>query len=99
MYGSRRRSGASLIPLIQVLSLVLVFSLPVLWGTKVFTSSPARYDKVIVLPGDTVWSLVSRRSSSRDDLGEAVYQASQINHLRPDTRLEPGSILLLPRRM
>ncbi len=98
MYRSQRRPGGSLIPLIQVLSLVLVFSLPALWGTKVFTSSPNRYDKVVVHPGDTLWGLVSRRTGSGDDLGETVYQASQVNHLKPGARLEPGRVLLLPRR-
>jgi hypothetical protein len=97
MYSNHRRPGGSLIPLIQVLSLVLVFALPVVWGSKVFTSSPTHYDRVVVHAGDTVWSLVSRRAGNGDDLGEAVYQAAQINHLRPDSQLEPGSVLLLPK--
>jgi predicted Zn-dependent protease len=88
--------GTSLIPLIQVLSLVVLFSLPALWGSKVFTSTPVRYDRVVVQPGDTVWSLVARRSASADDLGEAVYQVSQLNHLQPGSKLQPGSVLLLP---
>jgi predicted Zn-dependent protease len=99
MYRSHGRSGGSLIPLIQVLSLVLVFSLPVLWGSTVFTSTPARYDRVVVHSGDTLWSLVSRRSASSDDLGEAVYRVSALNHLKPSAKLEPGSVLLLPRRI
>ena len=98
MYSSRRKTGGSLIPLIQVLSLVIVFTLPVVWGSKIFTSTPARYDRVVVQAGDTVWSLVSRRSNSGDDLGEAVYQVSQINHLAPNSRLAPGSVLLIPKR-
>ncbi len=98
MHRSHSGPGGSLIPLIQVLSLVLIFSLPVLWGSKVFTSTPAHYDRVVVQPGDTVWSLVSRRSANSDDLGEAVYQVGQINHLKPNARLEPGSVLLLPKR-
>jgi predicted Zn-dependent protease len=97
MYRSHGGTGASLVPLIQVLSLVLLFSLPALWGSKVFTSTPARYDKVIVQPGDTVWTLVAHRSSTTDDLGEAVYQVSQVNHLRPGAKLQPGSVLLLPK--
>lgn len=98
MYRGRNGAGVGLIPLIQLLSLVLVFSLPVLWGSKVFTSSPLRYDKVVVQPGDTVWSLVSKRSAADDDLGEAVYQVSQLNHLKPNAKLEPGRVLLLPKR-
>jgi len=97
MYHTNRRPGGSLIPFIQVLSLVLVFALPVLWGSKVFTSSPVRYDRVVVHHGDTLWGLVSRRVSSADDVGEAVYEASAINHLKADERLAPGRILLLPQ--
>jgi LysM repeat protein len=97
MYRGRGGPGASLIPLIQVLSLVLLFSLPTLWGSKVFTSTPARYDRVVVQPGDTVWALVARRSAASDDLGEAVYQVSQLNHLRPNAKLQPGRVLLLPK--
>ncbi len=99
MYRGHGGPGASLIPLIQLLSLVLLFSVPALWGSKVFTSTPVRYDRVTVQPGDTVWALVSRRSQATDDLGEAVYQVSQINHLRPNAKLQPGSVLLLPRRI
>jgi len=84
--------------MIQVLSLALVFALPVVWGSKVFTSTPARYDRIVVHSGDTIWNIVSRRAGSADDLGEAVYQVSQINHLNPHSRLEPGSVLLLPKR-
>ena len=98
MHSRRRRPVGTLVPLIQILSLVLVFALPVVWGSKVFTSTPARYDRVVVHQGDTVWSLVARRTASGDDLGEAVYQVSQINHLASDSRLEPGSVLLLPKR-
>jgi len=96
MYNRRRGQGGTLIPLIQVLSLVLVFALPVVWGSKVFTSTPPRYARVTVHPGDTVWGIVSRRASRGDDVGEAVYRVSQINHLSSDARLEPGSVLLLP---
>ena len=67
-------------------------------GTTVFTSTPVRYDRVVVHSGDTVWSLVSHRSTRSDDLGEAVYRVSQINHLKAGSRLEPGSVLLFPSR-
>lgn len=98
MYSHHRRQGGTLVPLIQILSLVLVFALPAVWGSKVFTSTPARYDRVVVHPGDTIWSLVSHRATRSDDLGEAAYRVSQINHLKPGTHLEPGSVLLFPSR-
>lgn len=98
MYRAHHGTGGSLIPFIQVLSLVLIFALPALWGSKVFTSSPARYERVVVHHGDTLWSLVSHRVSASQDVGEAVYEASVINHLKADDRLAPGRVLLLPQQ-
>jgi len=97
MFSTRRGWSGSLVPVIQVLSLVLVFTLPALWGSKVFTSSPARYDRVVVHDGDTLWNLVSRHATAGEDVGEAVYQASLVNHLKADERLAPGRVLLLPQ--
>lgn len=98
MYRVQRGAGSSLIPFIQVLSLALLFALPTLWGSKVFTSSPARYDRVVVHHGDTLWSLVARRVTSSQDVGEAVYEAAVVNHLKSDERLAPGRVLLLPQQ-
>ena len=97
MYSYRRRSRVTLIPLIQLLSLVLVFALPVVWASQVFTSSPARFDKVTVARGDTVWSLVARRSQPGADVNEAAYNVMTVNHLSADTTLQPGQTILIPR--
>ncbi len=96
MYRSGAKTGFSLIPVIQVFSLALIFSIPALWGAKVFTSTPQRYERVVVQPGDTVWSIVERRASPSDDLGEAAYRVASINHLAPKMSLRPGQVLLLP---
>src|SRR6516225_5658843 len=97
MYLYRRRSRVTLIPLIQLLSLVLVFALPVVWASQVFTSSPARYDKVVVARGDTVWSLAAQRSQPGADINEAAYNVISVNHLKADANLQPGQVLLIPR--
>jgi len=68
MQPQRRKTRVTLIPFIQVLSLVLVFALPVVWAGQVYTSSPAHYDKVVVGHGDTVWSLVAKRAAEGSDL-------------------------------
>ncbi len=83
VYRSANRPAASLLPLIQALSLALLFALPTVWSAKVFTASPARYDHVLVHRGDSLWSLVSKHASRADDVAEAVYQAAAINHMQP----------------
>ena len=97
MLRNNRRSRASLIPFIQVLSLVLVFDLPVVWGARVYTSSPSRYDRVHVQQGDTVWSIVAKRALPGSDVAEAAYTVAQVNHLAAQSRLQPGQVLLIPR--
>jgi len=97
MFSHRRKTRASLIPLIQVLSLVLVFALPAMWASRVYTSTPTRYSKVIVRPGDSVWSLVARRVGPEADVNEAAYEVLTENHLKPGAQLHPGQVLIVPR--
>jgi len=97
MFHYHRKPRASLIPLIQVLSLVLVFALPAIWEARVYTSSPAHYDKVVVREGDTVWSLVAHRAKPGADVSQAAYDVASINHLAAARELHPGQILLIPR--
>jgi len=97
MVSHRRQTRVSLIPLIQVLSLVLVFALPVVWASQVYTSSPTHYDRVTVNRGDTVWSLVAKRATAGSDVNELAYDVMSLNHIQPSERLHPGQVLLLPR--
>jgi len=97
MFSHRRKTRASLIPLIQVLSLVLVFALPAMWASRVYTSSPTRYTRVVVRPGDTVWNLVVRRVGPEADAGEVAYEVLTANHLDAGAHLRPGQVLLIPR--
>jgi hypothetical protein len=93
----RRQPRATLIPLIQLVSLVLVFALPAIWGARIYTSSPVHYDRVVVRPGDTVWSLVASRVPTGADVAEAAYNVAVANHLQAGAPLHPGQTLLLPR--
>jgi LysM domain-containing protein len=97
MHTYRRKTRVTLIPYIQLLSLVLVFALPVVWASQVYTSSPAHYDKVVVGQGDTVWSLVAQRASQGSDVNELAFNVMSLNHLKAGQRLHPGQVLLLPR--
>ncbi|MBV8172463.1 MAG: LysM peptidoglycan-binding domain-containing protein [Candidatus Eremiobacteraeota bacterium] len=98
MRSYHRKTRVTLIPFIQLVSLVLVFALPVVWASQVYTSSPARYDKVVVGQGDTVWGLVAQRSAQGSDINELAYNVMNLNHLKPGAHLHPGQVLLLPRQ-
>lgn len=97
MFPYRRTSRASLVPVIQVLSLVLVFALPVVWGARIYTSTPAHYERITVKSGDTLWSIVARRTAAGDDLGERVYGVAAANHIGANQSLKPGQVILVPR--
>jgi len=97
MHTYRRKTRVTLVPFIQLLSLVLVFALPVVWASQVYTSSPAHYDKVVVGRGDTVWSLVAKRASTGSDVNELAFNVMSLNHLKSGDRIHPGQVLLLPR--
>jgi hypothetical protein len=97
MHSYRRKTRVTLIPFIQLLSLVLVFALPVVWASQVYTSSPVHVYKVVVGRGDTVWSLVAKRASDGSDVNELAYNVMTLNHLKAGERLHPGQVLLLPR--
>jgi hypothetical protein len=97
MFSYRRKPRVSLIPFIQLLSLVLVFALPAIWGARIYTSSPAHYDKVVVRQGDTVWSIVAHRAKAGTDVSEAAYEVASVNHLAASKQLHPGQVLLIPR--
>jgi hypothetical protein len=98
MRSNHRKTRVTLIPFIQLVSLVLVFALPVVWASQIYTSSPAHYDKVVVGHGDTVWGLVAKRSAQGTDINELAYNVMSINHLKPGEQLHPGQVLLLPRQ-
>jgi len=93
----RRRARASLIPLIQCLSLVLVFGAPMFLSARVYTASPPRYDRITVRSGDTLWTLAAGRTSPGADVGEAVYELAALNGIRPGAQLRPGKILRVPQ--
>jgi len=92
----RRRGRASLIPLVQCLSLVLVFGAPMFLSARAYTASPQRYDRITVHSGDTLWALAAGRTSPGADVGETVYELAALNGIRPGTQLRPGKILRLP---
>jgi nucleoid-associated protein YgaU len=83
----RRRRGGGRI-------LVLAAALLLATGRLAYGSGPQASDRVVVAPGDTVWSIASARY--RGDPRPHVDAILQANRLRTPL-LTPGQALQLPR--
>ena len=74
--------------------LVLAAALLLATGRLAYGSGPQASDRVVVAPGDTVWSIASARY--RGDPRPHVDEILQANRLRTPL-LTPGQALKLPR--
>ena len=83
----RRRRGVGRV-------LVLAGALLLVTGRLAYGSGPASSDRVVVEPGDTVWSIAAAhyRGDPRPHV-EAILQANRL----PTPLLKPGQALQLPR--
>jgi LysM repeat protein len=73
--------------------LLLVTALLVVSAQLAYGSSPARYDRVVVAPGDTLWGIAA--AHYRGDPRARVDQIIRVNHLASPA-LTPGQALRIP---
>jgi hypothetical protein len=73
--------------------LLLAAGLLVLSAQLAYGSSPARYDRVVVVPGDTLWGIAAAHYGG--DPRARVDQIIRVNHL-PSPTLVPGQSLQIP---
>jgi hypothetical protein len=73
--------------------LLLVAGLLVLSAQLAYGSSPARYARVVVGPGDTLWGIAAEHYGG--DPRARVDQIIRVNHLASPT-LVPGQLLRIP---
>jgi hypothetical protein len=73
--------------------LLLVGGVLVLSAQLAYGSSPARYDRVVVAPGDTLWGIAAEHYGG--DPRARVDQIMRANHLASPT-LVPGQTLRVP---
>ncbi len=72
---------------------LLAAGLLVLSAQLAYGSSPARYDRVVVAPGDTLWGIAAEHYGG--DPRVRVDQIIRVNHLASPT-LVPGQTLRIP---
>jgi predicted Zn-dependent protease len=85
----------TLMPLISLLSLSLVVTVPVLSSARLHAAGITHYRIVIVRPGDTLWSIAAARTGSNESIEEAIDRITAANHLR-SAELRPGQHLRIP---
>ena len=73
--------------------LILVAGLLIVSAQLAYGSSPARYDRVVVAPGDTLWGIAAEHYGG--DPRARVDQIMRVNHLASPT-LVPGQTLRVP---
>jgi LysM repeat protein len=75
--------------------LLLTFALVILSAKLAYGSGPVAVDRVVVAPGDSVWSIAASRF--RDDPRRHVADIMAANHLQSPV-LVPGETLVIPRQ-
>lgn len=84
----------------KLVKMVLVFSLLgfmfITFAPRVQGSSKIKYSKIVVSPGDTIWSIATDYIDSNTDVRKLVYEIRDINKLSSAIIL-PGQELLIPQ--
>ena len=94
MYARRKRM--SLMPLVVLAVLGALVTIPALSSSRLYAAAPERYVTVTVRPGDTLWTIAERRTSTGGDVQAALDTIVAVNHLDGAT-IVPGEHLKIPR--
>jgi LysM repeat protein len=86
----KKKLGKALL-IVLIISVILI---PVT-GYKVKGNNTVKYAKVIVYPGDTLWSIASNHNESNSDIRKIIHKIRTANNL--DTAvIMPGQELVIP---
>jgi LysM repeat protein len=86
----KKKLGKALL-IVLIISVILI---PVT-GYKVKGNNTVKYTKVIVYPGDTLWSIASNHNESNSDIRKIIHKIRTANNL--DTAvIMPGQELVIP---
>ncbi|MDE2483601.1 MAG: LysM peptidoglycan-binding domain-containing protein [bacterium] len=83
-------------PVISLAALSLMVALPSLSNMHLYAASAQRYTTVTVKPGDTLWSIAARHTSS-GDVQDTIDRISEANHLALASTIQPGEHLRIPQ--
>lgn len=78
-----------------IVVLFLLGAIAVPFALKVNGKTPLKYEKVVVYPGDTLWSIAKEIKTENEDIRKIIYEIRKINKLDTAVIL-PGQELLVP---
>lgn len=90
-----KRRRFTLMPLIALMALSLMASVPALSSMHLYAATATRYATVMVRPGDTLWAIASTYSRPNTDIQAMIDRISEVNHLQ-SASLQPGQRLRVP---
>lgn len=80
--------------IILTLIIVSVIVIPIK-GYAAKGSSTVKYTKVIVYPGDTLWSIAASHNESKSDIRKIIHKIRKANNLSSAV-IMPGQELVIP---
>jgi LysM repeat protein len=93
MFGGDCMKKNKLVKLVIVLSLLGLILLTL--TPKAQGVSNTKYSKIVVYPGDTIWSIATDYIDSNTDIRKLVYEIREVNKLN-SAIITPGQQLLIP---
>lgn len=92
----RYRRRISLMPAIAMAGLSALMAIPTLSHSTLYAAQAEHFSAVMVKPGESLWTIADRFTTSEGDVQSTVDRIMAVNHLR-DATLQPGQHLLIPR--
>jgi len=93
----RLKDGKRLLSVVLIFVAALVF-LCTLARTVVNAQTAAEPLRVIVQPGDSLWSIADAHNhDGQVDIRQYIYQIKEVNNLSTSS-LEPGQVLIIPAK-
>ena len=95
MISPKRRRKPTLTPLIAVATLCLMATLPVLSNVRIYAAPSVQYAKVLVHPGDTLWSIAAQHAGPDANVSDTVDEIARVNRIT-NGKIVPGQHLAIP---
>jgi LysM repeat protein len=81
---------------IIVVAAIVTLGVYLINAEGVFGEQPRNYERVDVMPGDTVWRIAAEHISEGEDIRRLVREIREINDLDSEVTIYAGQILRVP---
>lgn len=82
--------------LYKIILIVMIFSAILIpKGYRAKGNNTVKYTKIIVYPGDTLWSIAAEHNDNKSDIRKLIYKIRTANNLE-SAIIMPGQELVIP---